>query len=153
MLSAEPVCSCAHFFVHIAHETAGAARTRSSLRPLYFEGGRFFNGSGAWRRENAESYLAPSLRATGSRECAPDDRLREAIHLAAQRKNGLLRCARNDVDKSMPPPAVIARLDRAILVALSRLRQGFAEASVHWRAEAFAEAASRATTAGKPFDD
>jgi hypothetical protein len=39
----------------------------------------------------------------------------EAIHLAAQRKNGLLRCARNDVDKSMPPPAVIARLDRAIL--------------------------------------
>src|SRR6266536_376875 len=34
MLSAGPVCSCAHFFVHIAHETAGAARTRSSLRPL-----------------------------------------------------------------------------------------------------------------------
>jgi hypothetical protein len=25
----------------------------------------------------------PSLRANGSRECAPDDRLREAIHLAA----------------------------------------------------------------------
>ena len=38
MLSAGPVCSCAHFFVHIAHETAGAARTRSSLRPRYFEG-------------------------------------------------------------------------------------------------------------------
>ena len=32
-----------------------------------------------------------SLRANGSRECAPDDRLREAIHFAAQRKNGLLR--------------------------------------------------------------
>jgi len=27
----------------------------------------------------------PSLRATGSRECAPDDRLREAIH--AQNKS------------------------------------------------------------------
>ena len=27
--------------------------------------------------------LEPSLRANGSRECAPDDRLREAIHLAA----------------------------------------------------------------------
>jgi hypothetical protein len=40
--------------------------------------------------------LEPSLRANGSRECAPDDRLREAIHLAAQRKNGLLRFARND---------------------------------------------------------
>src|SRR5947208_17046130 len=40
----------------------------------------------------------PSLRANGSRECAPDDRLREAIHLAAksispQRKYGLLRQA------------------------------------------------------------
>jgi hypothetical protein len=28
----------------------------------------------------------PSLRANGSRECAPDDRLSEAIHRAAQRK-------------------------------------------------------------------
>src|SRR5207237_8333167 len=35
----------------------------------------------------------------GSRECAPDDKLREAIHLAAPRKNGLLRrfAPRNDV--------------------------------------------------------
>jgi hypothetical protein len=33
-VSAEPVCSCALSFVHFAHETAGAARTRSSLRPL-----------------------------------------------------------------------------------------------------------------------
>ena len=31
--SAGPVCSCALCFVHFAHETAGAARTRSSLRP------------------------------------------------------------------------------------------------------------------------
>jgi hypothetical protein len=40
--------------------------------------------------------LSTSLRATGSRECAPDDKLREAIHVATQRKNGLLRYARND---------------------------------------------------------
>ena len=33
--SAEPVCSCALSSVHFAHETAGAARTRSSLRPLF----------------------------------------------------------------------------------------------------------------------
>ena len=32
--SAEPVCSCAHSYAHIARETAGAARTRLSLRPL-----------------------------------------------------------------------------------------------------------------------
>src|SRR5258708_6065904 len=43
--------------------------------------------------------MKPSLRANGSRERAPNDRLREAIHLAAQRKNGLLRrfAPRNDV--------------------------------------------------------
>ena len=35
MLSAGPVCSCARSQCAIAHETAGAARTRSSLRPLF----------------------------------------------------------------------------------------------------------------------
>src|SRR3954454_14855454 len=30
-----PVCSCAHLFAQIARETAGAASTRSSLRPLF----------------------------------------------------------------------------------------------------------------------
>ena len=35
--SAEPVCSRAHP-LSIAHETAGAARTRHSLRPPVFEG-------------------------------------------------------------------------------------------------------------------
>jgi hypothetical protein len=58
--------------------------------------------------------MITSLRATGSRECAPDDRLREAIHRpgrhcerseaihrATVRKNGLLRCARNDGLRAM----------------------------------------------------
>src|SRR5438552_1436627 len=36
-----PVCSCAPCFVHDAHETAGAARIRHSLRPLIGEGGKF----------------------------------------------------------------------------------------------------------------
>src|SRR5258707_3882452 len=34
--------------------------------------------------------------ANGPRECAPADRLREAIHGRNKRKNGLLRSARND---------------------------------------------------------
>ena len=45
----------------------------------------------------------PSLRANGSRECAPDDSSeappraqRRSIHLTFLRRNGLLRCARND---------------------------------------------------------
>src|SRR5437764_8492369 len=32
--SRRPVCSCARSYAQIAHETAGAASTRSSLRPL-----------------------------------------------------------------------------------------------------------------------
>src|SRR4051794_40033797 len=37
-----------------------------------------------------------SLRANGSRECAPNDRLREAIHGRIRREDELLRCARHD---------------------------------------------------------
>ena len=33
-----PVCSCAVLFAQIARETAGAASTRSSLRPQFFRG-------------------------------------------------------------------------------------------------------------------
>jgi hypothetical protein len=41
----------------------------------------------------AQGVLKPSLRANGSRECAPDRHCEqsEAIHLAEQRKAGLLR--------------------------------------------------------------
>jgi hypothetical protein len=35
------------------------------------------------------------VRANGSRERAPDDRLREAIHIAAETKDGLLRPLRS----------------------------------------------------------
>ena len=43
--------------VHVAHETAGAARIRHSLRPLIFGGWRYLQTSGALRREIADSYL------------------------------------------------------------------------------------------------
>jgi hypothetical protein len=45
------------------------------------------HNSGETRREIAKAYLK-----LGRRHCERS----EAIHLAAQRKNGLLRCARND---------------------------------------------------------
>jgi hypothetical protein len=50
------------------------------------------------RERGCLSQLATSLRgANGSRECAPDDRLRdEAIHSFFARRNGLRRFARND---------------------------------------------------------
>jgi hypothetical protein len=57
--------------------------------------------------------LRPSLRANGSRERAPDDRLREAIHRAAQSKNGLLRrfAPRNDGTPISKYDSAISRRD------------------------------------------
>jgi hypothetical protein len=51
-----PVCSCAHLFAQIARGTAGAASTRSSLRPLILKRAKRNANSGAMRRENAKSY-------------------------------------------------------------------------------------------------
>jgi hypothetical protein len=50
-----PVCSCACSYAHIAHETAGAASTRRSLRPLY--GRKNFQRLGriAWRGREGTS--------------------------------------------------------------------------------------------------
>jgi hypothetical protein len=65
---AEPVCSCAFFYAQAAHETAGAARTRLSLRPLVFRGQRSTQSSGASRRENVESHLFDRIQAASLRE-------------------------------------------------------------------------------------
>src|SRR6267154_508784 len=48
--------------------------------------------------------IGSSLRANGSRDCAPDDKLREAIHATAQALNGLLRrfAPRNDGEALRP---------------------------------------------------
>jgi hypothetical protein len=61
MLSAEPVCSCACSCAHLARETAGAARTRLSLRPLPSREGDMTQDSGASRRESANACLLSSL--------------------------------------------------------------------------------------------
>ena len=58
--------------MHSAHETAGAAHTRSSLRPLFEEGANEIEASDKKScRENEESRVAhPSRRAQGR---APQD--------------------------------------------------------------------------------
>src|ERR1700736_2894686 len=55
--SAEPVCSCAFSCALFAHETAGAARTRYSLRPLIGGQGNFWQTSGLVAREIAKLCL------------------------------------------------------------------------------------------------
>src|ERR1700759_924391 len=69
--SAEPVCSCAFCYLPFAHETAGAARTRSSLRPFWdriapsFFGRNDLQSSGKRCRENVAAYLDPSTSLRG----------------------------------------------------------------------------------------
>src|SRR4030081_3489982 len=71
----------------------------NSFRPCSIS---FASGSAVMRRLSIEAQtppLQPSLRANGSRECAPDDKLREAIQLCrAKKEAGLLRrfAPRND---------------------------------------------------------
>jgi hypothetical protein len=64
---------------------------------FFLEGQRSYKTPGVSRRGVAKLYLdLTSLRANGSRERAPDDRLREAIHSFFVLRDGLLRFARND---------------------------------------------------------
>src|SRR6266404_6342096 len=65
-----PVCSCASLLAQIAHGTAGAASTRSSLRPLISKRAIEMQTSGDQRREIAKMYPHHCERS-------------EAIHLSA----------------------------------------------------------------------
>ena len=70
----------------IAHETAGAARIRHSLRPLFGEGVRIPAKLGR---------IAPREHETAFTVIARSEAI-EAIHLSVMRRYGLLRFARND---------------------------------------------------------
>jgi hypothetical protein len=82
--------------LNFAREAAGALGTRLFPAPSDFRERDIDGKTRAKHAARSRSCILPSLRANGSRECAPDDKHREAIHFAAQRKNGLLRFARND---------------------------------------------------------
>jgi hypothetical protein len=89
MLSAEPVCSCALSFVHVAHETAGAARTRPSLRPLDVRAKKFLAKLGRFKPRDREVMF--------SRHC--EERQRRSNPCRSMWEDGLLRFARNDGDR------------------------------------------------------
>jgi hypothetical protein len=60
------------FFVQFAHETAGAARTRSSLRPLISWGETKLQSLGATCRKNAKVRLLPPSSFRGVRSTSFD---------------------------------------------------------------------------------
>src|ERR1700676_3282598 len=91
-----------------AHGSAHSHRSPScTVRPV----------ARRWARPRSRP---PSLRATGSRECAPDDRLREAILFRHINNYGLLRrfAPRNDGDRHHA--AVRASVNDAIAATLRR---------------------------------
>jgi len=69
--SAEPVCSCAFFLCSFAHETAGAACTRYSLRPVVGGQGNFWHGPDASRRGTVNVYLKCHHIVVPTRDCGP----------------------------------------------------------------------------------
>ena len=64
-----------YFF--IAQGAMGASVARHSLRPLLIPRVKFLTNSGTMSCEKANACSASFRDATGSRECAPDDRLGE----------------------------------------------------------------------------
>src|SRR5712672_1870144 len=68
--------------------------------------------------------LRPSLRANGSRECAPDDRLREAIHRAAKKVWIASAFAKASADKTSQ--AILAKKVDTVLRSRDVLRPSFA---------------------------
>src|SRR5712691_9255453 len=79
-----------------AQAATGATRIRHSLRPLMISRAARFQQLGRFapRDCGCMSPLTPSLRgANGSRECAPDDRLRDEAIQSRVRGPGLLRGA------------------------------------------------------------
>jgi hypothetical protein len=65
-----PVCSCALAIYLFARETAGAASTRRSLRPLLF-GRNDLQGPGETRRGNAEVCLSPVIASEAKQPMSP----------------------------------------------------------------------------------
>jgi len=71
---------CVFFPRGLARETAGAARTRSSLRSLNSGGPTFLQDSGVSRRENAESHSIVIARESG-RSSIPEAAAMESTSL------------------------------------------------------------------------
>src|SRR5882757_1111172 len=80
-----------------AYETAGAARTRSSLRPLISRANEMQNFGQIMPRE-CEVVLEGAVIARNSCD--------EAIHSFFTRRDGLLRFARNDGEGPQPLPPI-----------------------------------------------
>src|SRR5260221_4517836 len=96
--------------VHIAHEIAGAARIRHSLRPLIGEG-EHRRKTRAQCAARSRTHIQLSSSATGSAEWPPDDRLRRTIQYSRDaddrtekpRRTGSPACAGMTVACGAPP--------------------------------------------------
>src|SRR5215207_1563811 len=100
-----PVCSCAVLFAQIARETAGAASTRSSLRPLSSGGQTKMQTSGGMRREIAKLYQRHCERS----EAIHPSACRAMDCFAALAMTGRERCP---IRATRPPPAIAASLQK-----------------------------------------
>src|SRR5438034_6447952 len=104
------------------------AMTRAASR---FHHGRLWNtGSPAFADDDVGVWrvLIPSLRANGSRECAPDDRLREAIHSRRDARSWIAHmgnvCVKDEQSPFCSTAAAASFRPRAVQDDARRLSQG-----------------------------
>src|SRR5258708_25259387 len=119
--SAKPVCSCACLMHCFARETAGAARTRSSLRPLIFRGARLSANFGRTASRKCE--------VVSSRHCERS----EAIHGATRLDCFVAIASRNDSFGSL-------KIESEIFAAVSL--------TLPWRGRVGSHGAQRAVRRG-----
>src|SRR6266404_8342379 len=83
--SGEPVVTTLVCFVFYCMRGCGCIKRPASPRPHFGGLRKFLAKPRAHGAARMRTHNWTSLRANGSRECAPDDRLREAIHLSSLR--------------------------------------------------------------------
>ena len=147
-VSAEPVCSCACFCARFAHETAGAARTRYSLRPLIGGSRKFLTNLGHIRPRECEVVSAVIARSES------DDRVRRSSTSEGGSNPSIQFAApwiaspalAMTVSKSLAPWLFEIQIDTTppLSSSATRLRQGFAGVAVLGR-RSFSEGGRRMT--------
>ncbi len=106
------------FFVHVCTRDRGCSAHPAFPAPSSYRGRQSTQSSGASCRGVVNSCLEStclkaSLRSNGSRECAPDDRLRDAIHLflfVATMDCFVANAPRNDASACVAIPSTVIGL-------------------------------------------
>ena len=119
-----PVCSCAHFLVHIAHETAGAARIPAFPAPSEFRGRKVSSNPRAFRAARSRTHIQLSSPGLTGRPSIPETSMIEPRSrgvLDPPHARGTTACVKSrTLPRPRRPPSSIAAICAAALNAAHR---------------------------------